>query len=59
MIPSIKTIHAEIANGLLGLFFDIDETFTTHGRIHSAAYRALWELKAAKVDPASLGIPKP
>ena len=47
MIPFIKTIHAEIANGLLGLFFDIDETFTTHGRIHSAAYRALWELKGA------------
>ncbi len=47
MIPSIKTIHAEIANRLLGLFFDIDETFTTRGRIHSAAYRALWELKDA------------
>ena len=47
MIPFIKTIHAEIANRLLGLFFDIDETFTTHGRIHSDAYRALWELKDA------------
>lgn len=47
MIQSIKTIHAEIANGLLGLFFDIDETFTTHGRINYAAYRALWELKMA------------
>jgi len=47
MIPYIKTIHAEIANRLLGLFFDIDDTFTTLGRIHSAAYRALWELKDA------------
>jgi HAD superfamily hydrolase (TIGR01484 family) len=47
MIPYIKTIHAEIANRLLGLFFDIDDTFTTHGRIHSAAYRALWEMKDA------------
>ena len=47
MIPFIKTIHTEIANGLLGIFFDIDETFTTHGRIYSAAYQALWELKDA------------
>ena len=47
MIPFINTIHADIANRLLGIFFDIDETFTTHGRIHSAAFRSLWKLKDA------------
>jgi len=47
MIPFIKTIRAEIVNSILGIFFDIDDTFTTLGRIHSAAYRALWELKDA------------
>jgi len=45
MIPSIQTLPFEIARNLLGVFFDIDDTFTTHGKIRSAAYEALWALK--------------
>jgi HAD superfamily hydrolase (TIGR01484 family) len=45
MIPSIKKLPAEAARNLLGVFFDIDDTFSTHGRIHVGAYQALWALK--------------
>jgi len=44
-IPSIQGLTAEIAKNLLGVFFDIDDTFTTSGKIPAVAYRALWELK--------------
>lgn len=45
VIPYIDTIHADIVKNLLGIFFDIDETFTTFGKIHTGAFRALWALK--------------
>ena len=45
MIPSIRTISVEIVKNLSGVFFDIDDTFTTSGKIHSVAYQALWRLK--------------
>ncbi len=45
MIPSIQTFQPEIARNLSGLFFDIDDTFTTRGKIPSRAYQALWALK--------------
>lgn len=35
------------ARGLLGVFFDIDDTFTVAGRIPAASFSALWELSAA------------
>jgi HAD superfamily hydrolase (TIGR01484 family) len=44
MIPSIQTFQPEIARTLLGVFFDIDDTLTTRGKIASDAYRALWAL---------------
>jgi len=47
MIPSIQTITAEIAKNLSGVFFDIDDTFTTFGKIRSAAFQALWDLRDA------------
>lgn len=47
MIPPIETINADAVKGLLGIFFDIDGTFTTVGKIHPIAYRALWELKGS------------
>jgi HAD superfamily hydrolase (TIGR01484 family) len=47
MIPSIETCPAEIAKDLLGVFFDIDDTFTTRGKIGGDAYQALWTLKNA------------
>ena len=45
MIPSIKKLPAEAARNLLGVFFDIDDTFTTRGRIRAIAYASLWALK--------------
>jgi len=45
MIPSINTFPAAAAKDLIGVFFDIDGTFTTSGKIHAVAYEALWELK--------------
>jgi hypothetical protein len=42
MIPSIQTFQPEIARALLGVFFDIDDTLTTRGKIGSDAYQALW-----------------
>ncbi len=35
------------ARGLKGLFFDIDETFSTDGKITAQAYSAAWELHNA------------
>jgi len=54
-IPSIKTIPLEVAKGLIGLFFDIDDTITTSGRIPAVSYQALWDLRDAglKVVPVT------
>lgn len=53
MIASIHTIAAQIAGNIEGVFFDIDDTFTTRGKIPACAYLALWALKASgmKVVP--------
>ena len=45
MIPSIDTLDPQVAARLEGVFFDIDDTFTTAGRIHAPAFTALWRLK--------------
>ena len=45
MIPSIQTLTAGIAKNLTGVFFDLDDTFTTAGKIPSVAFQALWDLK--------------
>jgi HAD superfamily hydrolase (TIGR01484 family) len=47
MIPSIDKLPPETATNLLGIFFDIDDTFTTHGKILSGPYQALWTLKGS------------
>jgi hypothetical protein len=53
MIPSIRQFDPEAARRLEGVFFDIDDTFTTHGKIPAPAFRALWDLKESglKVVP--------
>jgi HAD superfamily hydrolase (TIGR01484 family) len=53
MIPSIQTLTAENAKGLIGIFFDIDDTLTTSGKIPAVSYRAMWNLGDAglKVVP--------
>jgi len=45
MITSIHRIDMEIARDFEGLLFDIDDTFTTHGKIPACACQALWTLK--------------
>ena len=45
MIPPIETLDRETARNLTGIFFDIDDTFTTHGKIPASAFQALWALK--------------
>jgi hypothetical protein len=49
MIPSIQALPVEAARNLSGVFFDIDDTFTTHGKIGSEAYQALWALREARL----------
>jgi HAD superfamily hydrolase (TIGR01484 family) len=45
VIPTIEKLPGDVAKDLIGIFFDIDDTFTTHGRIPPIAFRALWALK--------------
>jgi HAD superfamily hydrolase (TIGR01484 family) len=47
MIPSIQTLTAETAKNLIGVFFDLDDTFTIAGKIPSVSFQALWDLKNA------------
>lgn len=55
MIASIHTIDAEAARNFEGVFFDIDDTFTTCGKIPAPAFQALWALKESglKVVPVT------
>lgn len=43
----IREFRPEVAKTLLGVFFDIDDTFTTHGKIGPEPFQALWSLKEA------------
>ncbi len=45
MIPSMQQFDREAARGFEGIFFDIDDTFTTGGKIPASAFSALWDLK--------------
>ena len=45
MIPSINSLDTDAVKRVIGVFFDIDDTFTTHGKIPSTAFQALWALK--------------
>ncbi len=54
MIPSIQALPADTAKNLLGVFFDIDDTFTSHGRISSVAFQALWKLRASGLQVVSI-----
>jgi hypothetical protein len=52
MIP-IAEMPSHVAKTLQGVFFDIDDTFTTHGKIGPLPFKAIWSLKQAglKVVP--------
>ena len=49
----IAKFPPKVAKTLQGVFFDIDDTFTTHGKIGPAPFQAIWSLKEAglKVVP--------
>jgi HAD superfamily hydrolase (TIGR01484 family) len=54
MIP-IQEFPSHVAENLLGIFFDIDDTFTSHGKIEAHAFQALWKAKRSglKVVPVT------
>ena len=43
----IKHIPAEVCQNIRGVFFDIDDTVTTDGRLEGSAYLAIEKLKQA------------
>ena len=45
MITSIETIPVHCVMKLAGVFFDIDDTLTTRGKILAPAFSALWTLQ--------------
>jgi HAD superfamily hydrolase (TIGR01484 family) len=53
MIASIDDIDKEAAKNFDGVFFDIDDTFTSRGKIPAPAFHTLWALKESglKVVP--------
>jgi HAD superfamily hydrolase (TIGR01484 family) len=44
-IAPLTGLASELIRGLYGVFFDLDDTFTTDGRIPSCSFAALWDLK--------------
>ncbi len=47
MIRPVAELDPEIAARIEGVFFDIDDTFSTDGKILPCAFQALWDLRAA------------
>jgi len=46
-IAPLESISLDCIKNLQGIFFDLDDTFTTHGRIPACSFSALWSLKEA------------
>ena len=49
IIAPLDNISSEQLASLRGVFFDLDDTFTTHGKIPACSFQALWALKHADV----------
>lgn len=45
----LTDLSPEICKGLKGIFADIDDTMSLHGKIPEAAYSAMWKLKEAGI----------
>lgn len=45
--PPITEIPPERLKSLRGIFFDLDDTFTSHGKIPACSFEALWAIKGA------------
>jgi len=46
-ITPIESITPEQLRNLKGVLFDLDDTFTTHGKIPACSFTALWDLRNA------------
>jgi len=46
-IASLENISSELLQNLQGILFDLDDTFTTHGKIPACSFTALWDLRNA------------
>ena len=44
-IAPIENIPPGLLQNLAGVFFDLDDTFTTHGKIPPCSFTALWDLR--------------
>jgi len=47
IMSPIHTLSPDIAKQVIGILFDLDDTFTSHGKIKSEAFQALWAAKKA------------
>ena len=46
-IASVESISPALLQNLQGVLFDLDDTFTTRGKIPSCSFTALWDLRNA------------
>jgi HAD superfamily hydrolase (TIGR01484 family) len=46
-IAPIENIPSGVLHNLKGVFFDLDDTFTTRGKIPACSFTALWDLRNA------------
>ena len=46
-VAPLETLSPEVIRRLDGVLFDLDDTFTTKGKIPACSYAALWDLKRA------------
>jgi HAD superfamily hydrolase (TIGR01484 family) len=44
-IAPIQSISSRFLQNLTGVLFDLDDTFTTHGKIPACSFTALWDLR--------------
>jgi HAD superfamily hydrolase (TIGR01484 family) len=49
MMAPIHSFPADVARNLFAVFFDVDDTFTTQGKIPGNAFQGLWLLRASSI----------
>ncbi len=47
MIEPLINLSSSVSKNIIGIFFDIDDTFSLNSKILPEAYQALWDLKTA------------
>ena len=53
-IATFESIAPELLKNLQGVFFDLDDTFTTRGKIPACSFEALWSLRNAGLSIISV-----